>query len=386
LISGTTSSHFLISKIIAEYYHRYFDDSLLLYGGAAASASPNDFNYNESPVDYQILGEGEISLLNLLKNNPKKQNIPKVIKNHPIQDLNELPPIDFKPVFDKYIDKFNHISLSLSRGCPYSCEFCQEKKLFRDIKNIKRWRAFTPQRALQEFERIVNYGLKNNINEFGLYDSVFALTANWLSKFLKGFHFDNISSIWTETRIDILNKDLIQDMQKKKIFLWMGVEHFSPRILRLMKKTSNPQDYLDRVFKIFNLFNSLDYKFSINLIANYSGTTLEDEVILYNTIEHLILDNQIDIAGLSLKKFHIFPGNSLYDSFIFNGGNTSYIPQYNSIAYFLKWWRDKETLKNGLFCVRPSEDLSLRKSLSLFYKNYKKFLKLALQKIKENRQ
>jgi radical SAM superfamily enzyme YgiQ (UPF0313 family) len=384
LISGTTNSYFLVSKIIAEYFHKYYNSSLILYGGAAASASADDFIYDGSPIDFQIQGEGELNLLNLLKQNPKKQNIPQVINNHPIPDLNELPMIDFA-IFNKYIKNFNTLSINLSRGCPYSCEFCQEFRIFRNVKKIPRWRAYTPQRAIKEFGRMVNYGLMNNIVDFGLYDSVFALSADWLRKFLGGFSFQGIKSIWTETRIDILNKSLIKSMQNKHIFLWMGVEHFSPRILKLMNKTSNPKNYLNKIFDIFNIFNSLNYRFSINLIANYPGTTMKDESILYDTLDDLIDNGKIDPTNISLKKFHIFPGNSLYDSFTFNGENRFYIPQLKSIAYFPKWWKNKDTLENGLFCVRPSQKFSLRKSLNMFYSRYEKLLNLYLDILKESK-
>ncbi len=384
LISGTTNSYFLISKIIAEYYHKNYNSSLILYGGAAASASADDFIYEGSPIDFQIQGEGELSVLSLLKENPKKQDIPQVIKNHPFPDLNELPMIDFT-IFNKYIKNFKTLSINLSRGCPYSCEFCQEFRIFKNIKKIPRWRAYTPQRAIKEFERMVNYGLMNDIVDFGLYDSVFALSANWLRKFLNRFSFQGIKSIWTETRIDILNKNLIKDMQNNRIFLWMGVEHFSPRILKLMNKTSNPENYLSKIFDIFNIFNSLDYKFSINLIANYPGTTLKDETILYNTLDDLIDSGKIDPTKISLKKFHIFPGNALHERFTSNGENRFYIPQLKSIAYFPKWWKNKDTLENGLFCVRPSQDFSLRNSLCMFYSRNKKFLNLYLNTLKEHK-
>ena len=114
-ISGTTSHHYLSSKLIAEYFHENFPTTVNLFGGAHASARPNDFTYSKSPIDYVIMGEGEIPLYNFIKNPPKKQLTPTIIKNNPISNLDDMPPLDFS-LFDKYIDAFKHLSISLSRG------------------------------------------------------------------------------------------------------------------------------------------------------------------------------------------------------------------------------------------------------------------------------
>jgi len=80
-ISGSTSYHFIPSKILAEYFQKYYPEIILVFGGFHASASPEDFYYPNSPIDYVVIGEGEISLYNLIRNNPKKQETPNILRN-----------------------------------------------------------------------------------------------------------------------------------------------------------------------------------------------------------------------------------------------------------------------------------------------------------------
>ncbi|MHA1757987.1 MAG: hypothetical protein ACTSVV_14535, partial [Promethearchaeota archaeon] len=58
-LSGTTSHQYLSVKIIAEYFQQYFPGSIIAFGGTHATVCPNDFDYDNSPIDYIFLGEGE---------------------------------------------------------------------------------------------------------------------------------------------------------------------------------------------------------------------------------------------------------------------------------------------------------------------------------------
>ncbi len=385
LISGTTNFHFLISKIIAEYYQKYYKTSIILYGGAAASATPSDFNYDGSPVDYIVKGEGELSIWNLIKQNPKKKNSPQIIENNPVPDINKLPPIDFS-IFENYIKNFNHLGLNLSRGCPFSCSFCNESCLMESGSSIKRWRCYAPSRAIEEFKTMVEFGVANNISEYALYDSIFALSKQWLEAFLKKFNFNGIEAVWTETRLDSLSKKMLLTLQKKHFYLWYGLESFSPRVLSIMNKSSNPKAFLNKFNEIYNINKELNNIFAINIIANFPGTTTQDEIETYNNLEQIMIDDDMNQIGLSLKKFHAFPGNPLYYQLKIDKSNMQgYLPQLNSTFYFPFWWKNVDSLKLGLYCSRPSRSLSLRKSLCMYFSHYKKLLKIQLENLKKNK-
>ena len=111
------------------------------------------------------------------------------------------------------------LGISLSRGCPYNCSYCIEENLAKG-KNIKRWRAYTPKRAVKETYTLVNYGLKHDIRIYGFLDPCFGFNKNWLNKFLNLYEADEqIIYHFVETRIDILNEHLVSKLQEKKMFL-----------------------------------------------------------------------------------------------------------------------------------------------------------------------
>ena len=73
--------------------------------------------------DYVFKGEGERSLLDFLENGPTQQ----VYESQPLLDLDEIPLPDEALINKFYLNKENFIIMT-SRGCPYNCSFCLDKK------------------------------------------------------------------------------------------------------------------------------------------------------------------------------------------------------------------------------------------------------------------
>ena len=377
-VSGTTSHHFLSSKLICEYFQKYFPSSIIIFGGAHASACSNDFYYQDSPVDFIIQGEGELSLYNLIKDNPHKHNFPIIFPNNPILDLNALPPIDFS-IFDKYINFFDHLSISLSRGCPFNCNFCMEKSLSKNNRNIKKWRVYAPKRAIQEVENMVRYGFERKMKEYGFYDPIFGLNKKWLEKFLELYNFQDISYAWIETRLDILNENLIQKLQSKKFYLMYGLESYSKRMLSIMNKTTNPKEYLEKFEKVYQIHKKLENFYMLNVLFNHPGETKESYHKTFNRLEEMIDHDDLDTTYLNIRFYHHFPGTKVYNQFEY------FKEKYGSYSYFPGWWKREEFLKNGPYCVRPSFNLSLMESIDLYTDLYKNLEIVNLGKIKKNK-
>ena len=74
------------------------------------------------------------------------------------------------------------LGIALSRGCPHSCSYCIEENLAKG-KNVKRWRSYTPKRAVEETNTLVNYGLEQGIKIYGFLDPCFGFNKNWLNKY-----------------------------------------------------------------------------------------------------------------------------------------------------------------------------------------------------------
>ncbi|MFO8019326.1 MAG: radical SAM protein [Promethearchaeia archaeon] len=376
-ISGTTSNQFISSKILGGFFQKNYNPAILVFGGAHASACPNDFKYKGSPMDYIITGEGEIALYKLIDNNTKKQDQPKRILGDPLENLDTLPPLDFT-LFDKYIKNFNHISISLSRGCPFNCRFCMEKTISENSKHLRRWRSYSPKRAIKEIKVMIEYGYNNGITEFGFYDPIFGLQKKWVNKLLDLFHFEEHKSIWLETRLDILNYDLLKRLQQKKFYLMYGLETFSHHLLYIMNKTSNPKRYLSKFKKIFKTNQELEYPYILNILFNHPGESLNSIRHTFEKINQLKSQDTKDVINYNIKLYSHFPGTFNYNHInkLRNKlGTINYIPQ---------WWKTREFLEFGSFSIRPTKSLSLRASLTAFFREFEKFKERESKKISPN--
>lgn len=94
-------------------------------GGPHASALPEvvarDF-------DFVIVGEGEITLLHLLRALNNGESPPRILSEPSIADLDTLPFPDYSLVdvhsYHRVVDGRPSLSILSSRGCPYRCVFC----------------------------------------------------------------------------------------------------------------------------------------------------------------------------------------------------------------------------------------------------------------------
>ncbi len=376
-LSGTTSHHFLSVKLIAEYFQKNYQKNIIVFGGAHASALPYDFNYSNSPIDYIVMGEGEITLYELLKKEPKKQKIPETFPYSCITDLDLLPTIDFN-IFDKYISEFKNLSINLSRGCPFVCDFCMEKTYFNSIQNtkIKPWRVYSPKRAVQEVRTMIDYGSENQIESFGFYDPTFGLKKKWLETFLDYYDLQDKASPWIETRLDMLNEKLLRKFHQNNFRLWYGLESYSKKVLAIMKKTTDPNAYLNKFEGLYEIHKELDLPFMVNILFNHPGETKETYFETYERLYRMIVEDNIDSMLLNIRFYHHFPGTSLYNNFRY------YNETYGAIAYFPNWWKKEELLKHGLYCVRSSHSLGLRESFELYTDLYKKLISAYIDNLK----
>ncbi|MBF0120995.1 MAG: lipid biosynthesis B12-binding/radical SAM protein [Desulfobacterales bacterium] len=93
----------------------------IILGGPAFSIIPSEIlDYLKG--DYGVVGEGEISLCDLINDLSFGKIIPRIIKGISTNEI-------FSPVFEKdliefYIDQSGILNLQTKRGCPYSCSYC----------------------------------------------------------------------------------------------------------------------------------------------------------------------------------------------------------------------------------------------------------------------
>ncbi len=237
---------------IAKMVKEFNKDIKVIFGGAHPSAAPEDTMKSCKAIDFCVIGEGEITFLELsraiLERRAKKfydikgiafRNGNKIIRTNPrplIENLDEIPfparhllPMEkysFSPIKYKRSPGTNMIS---SRGCPYNCLFCTkhvfgQKLRIRSVKNV-----------IDEINLLIEkYGIK----EIHFYDDTFTVSEKYVEEFCKTILKEKIDiSFWINGRVNTVNKDMLNLLKKAGCYrIYYGFESATPKILRILNK------------------------------------------------------------------------------------------------------------------------------------------------------
>jgi len=228
----------------------------LIAGGPYPSSSYQDLLLT-GLVDMVVIGEGEITFVELIKHLRNSRKLPlnldgtAVIKKgqlhinktrSPIQNLDAIPFPDYSPIDLKdYKGISNHALqdssqsafICSSRGCPYECFYCHQ--LFG-----KRIRRRTPDNLITEMQEHVE---KRHINNFVFLDDIFNVPKKnakeilaHIAKKLPDIHISFPNGL----RADQLDEELIHLFEEAgTVEMALAVETASPRLQKLIGKQLN---------------------------------------------------------------------------------------------------------------------------------------------------
>jgi radical SAM superfamily enzyme YgiQ (UPF0313 family) len=150
---------------------QFHPECTIIVGGAEAYCNPEEIISEEKCIDYIVSGEGEITLLALLKAlSAGQQDLANVngitfLKDGRIvttkrrelmESIDELPDMDHRIFVDNNIHVGSIIS---SRGCRGNCSFCLSPSMWPHENNL-RWRGMSVNRVIDQIEYFVNRGIK----------------------------------------------------------------------------------------------------------------------------------------------------------------------------------------------------------------------------------
>lgn len=354
-ISCSYSINYLSSIMVAEICRDINRNCVIAVGGMHASAVPDDFIYDGSPFDFIVIGEGEKVLLNICQGKIKRTGEPRKIIAELI-DLNTIPAPNFKEYKYFYSQEKRAVLYALSRGCPFTCSFCIES-----VKDNSDYRCLPVKRAIREIREIV-YHL--GIKKIKLYDPCFGLRKEWRRSFLESLIKTKVKCIFEfETRVDLLDREDIDLLSSLNIhYLYLGLEHVSPKMLSLMQKTKNPRVYLEKANKIIRYLNERDIPNKILLIFNHPGETK-------NTIQEVIRFLDSAFSGLKRISSALHPNN-----YFFTPGTRTYSNIKKYEREFGTVVRDKIWWKRPYFDQREFAT-DILPSLDLYGENTREFWK-----------
>lgn len=208
--------------------------------------------YLKAGADYVMLGEGELTLRELLaKLSTQDETIKdslgiaylregEVVVNprRPVlRELDSLPDpawdlIDMEAYREVWMAKSGYFSLNIAttRGCPYKCNWCA-KPIYGN-----RYNSRSPQRIAREMAMLIR---EHGAQHFWVCDDIFGLKPNWVQQFRDEVQALGISPKYKiQSRADLLLKeDNIDALVASGLkTVWIGAESGSQTILDAMDK------------------------------------------------------------------------------------------------------------------------------------------------------
>lgn len=277
----------------ASFCRKVCPDAKIVMGGAHPSLYPAETLAANEDIDFVVVGEGEYTLhelccslehggwdLSSIKGLGYRVNDQVMINDRReyIQDLDDLPvpaydifPLEKYSIQATSYKRLPTITMVTSRGCPYTCTFCQVKQLLGT-----KMRYVTPERLIEE----IKY-LKERFHARGLMfqDSTFTFDWDWVRRFCHLMISERMDMTWMcFTRADRVNGEILDLMKRAGCYgMSYGVESANQKSLDRLKKNIKVESIVESVTQ------SLRKGFFVT--ATYIlGIPGEDETDVRNTI------------------------------------------------------------------------------------------------------
>jgi len=216
----------------------------VVVGGPDATSSPHVYDR----ADFRVLGEAESILNEFLAawDAGKRSGTFTAPKFQTDVTKSPIPRFDLIK-FERYL----YVGVQYSRGCPFTCEFCDIIELYGRVPRTKT----TPQ-ILAELDRLYALGHRGHVD---FVDDNLIGNKKALKQFLPHLkawqeEHDYPFEFSTEASMNLSDDDELMRMMRDAGFfgIFMGIESPDPETLVLMKKKQNTRrDMVDSVHRIY---------------------------------------------------------------------------------------------------------------------------------------
>lgn len=296
--------------------------SIITVGGGGCFTSEPLIGAEICGVDFAVIGEGEITdveLLTALKDKKSVENIKGIvyktqtgyIQTEPRQQITELDSLSF-PSYDGfnmekflnkhrpsdeyyayYSDRPRIMPMILGRSCPFQCKFCfhptGNKYVVRSLDSF--------------FIELDNWIKLYNPSCILITDELFSSKVERVLEFCRRIEPYKIKWL-VQMRVDIITNELLEIMRNAGcISISYGLESFSSVVLKNMKKHIST-DEIERALK-------LTYDAKIDIQGNFIfGDECETESTIYETLKFWFRHPEYRI---NLGMIETYPGSGYYN-------------------------------------------------------------------------
>jgi len=304
-----------LAKELAKHTH-----ATMILGGLLATYS-HEIVLNHTKISVCILGEGELTIVDLLKNMERldqvagiayKQN-GRIVQNQPreyIDDLDSLPrpayhlfPMDIYTKTKFYIhdpstkifkrrSTFKTMGVLTGRGCPYNCNFCSKSFKSLRLKSvnsiIKEIKYLREEYGIEGVHFIDELLVINKTRAYELVEQLSLLNLNWDG----------------QARVNTVDYNLLREMKNAGcVAIGFGIESGSNKILKNMNKCIT----VEQSEQAIKDAQKAGLHIKVQLVLGYPGEnrdTITETVEFFNKIKH---------PGRKFSLVLPLPGSSLYD-------------------------------------------------------------------------
>lgn len=275
--------------------------------------------YLQQGADFIILGEGEVTLLELVKalGNPaadlttlqgiayrQGEAIVKTGKRAVIKELDALPfpawdLVNIAPYRAMWLKSSGYFSMNMgtTRGCPFKCNWCA-KPIYGN-----RYNSRTPQNVVQELKWLKE---QYHFDHIWFCDDIFGLKPGWVQEFATLTEQANLRMRFKiQSRADLLvQENYVRSLARAGCDnTWMGAESGSQDILDAMDKGTT----IEQIHTATKLLKQHGIRPGFFIQFGYPGETKEDIRKTIGMIRELMP------AELGISVSYPLPGTLFYE-------------------------------------------------------------------------
>ncbi len=332
-------------RLLIQKIKKVFPHVPIILGGEHVTSSCDNILATTPEVDICVLGEGEETIVELLKSNfvflenikgiayrdsnqvvrqNERRNRIKQIEDIPQPDWSDFPLENYFNNLGTWcpnIDSGRHIAVLATRGCPYQCAFCSNPGMW-----TTRFIARSPQHLLEEIKGHVE---KYKITGFDMSDLTAILNRDWIFEFTDLLIKSNLNLNWTlpqGTRTEQFDRELIKQLKKANLrFTSYCPETGSEKTCKLINKKVNLKKMLQSM-----------------KIAKEEGLTVKTDFIIgfpferrWDVYQTIFYQFKCALVGVDDSIIHFYcpyPGSKIFKELYADGKITLDAEYYRSLG------------------------------------------------------
>lgn len=286
-----------LDKTVSSFKKKYPDVTVIL-GGNHITNFPHTL---PETVDIGVIGEGEITFLELIKSwlknrkflikdlqfingiiykesNGKIKHTPSRTQNENLDDIG-LPDRSIFP------DSKKALYLLTSRGCPYKCSFCSSSLFW------KKTRYFSADYIANDIEAIIEQSPETNV--IGIWDDLFISNKTVLtnlSEKLKERKLLSKIKLHTNIRANLISEEMCILLHRLNVCgASFGFESACERSLQILKTHIS----VDQNFKALDLLKQFNFSACCSFVFGVPGETEDEARLTFDTIIDIVSDGRL---------------------------------------------------------------------------------------------